>query len=36
MNGMTLGPLLGRIMAAWMRTGQAPPGTGFFTPERFG
>ena len=35
-NGMTLGPLLGRIMAAWMRTGQAPPGTGFFTPERFG
>ena len=35
-NAMTPGPLLGRIMAAWMRTGQAPPGTGFFTPERFG
>ena len=35
-NGMTLGPLLGRIMAEWMRTGRAPAGTGFFTLGRFG
>ena len=34
-NGMTLGPLLGQLMAEWMRTGRAPPGTGFFTLDRF-
>ena len=35
-NGMTLGPLLGRITAEWMRTGRPPPGIGYFTLERFG
>ena len=35
-NGMTLGPLLGRITAEWMRTGRPPPGVGYFTLERFG
>ena len=35
-NGMTLGPLLGRITAQWMRTGRPPPGIGYFTLERFG
>ena len=34
-NGMTLGPLLGQLMAEWIRTGRAPPGTGFFTLDRF-
>ena len=35
-NGVTLGPLLGRITAEWMRTGRPPPGIGYFTLERFG
>ena len=35
-NGMTLGPLLGQIMAEWIRTGRAPAGTGYFTLDRFG
>ena len=35
-NGITLGPLLGQLMAEWMRTGRAPPGTGYFTLDRFG
>ena len=35
-NGMTLGPLLGQLMAEWIRTGRPPPGTGFFTLDRFG
>ena len=35
-NGMTLGPLLGRITAEWMRTGRPPPGIDYFTLERFG
>ena len=35
-NGMTLGPLLGRITAEWMRTGRPPPGVGYFTLKRFG
>ena len=35
-NGMTLGPLLGRITAQWMRTGRPPPGIGYFTLKRFG
>ena len=34
-NGMTLGPLLGRITAEWIRTGRPPPGIGYFTLERF-
>ena len=34
-NGMTLRPLLGQLMAEWMRTGRAPPGAGFFTLDRF-
>ena len=35
-NGMTLGPLLGRITAEWMRTGRPPPGVDYFTLKRFG
>ena len=35
-NGITLGPLLGQLMAEWMRTGRAPPGAGYFTVDRFG
>ena len=35
-NGITLGPLLGQLMAEWMRTGRTPPGAGYFTLDRFG
>jgi len=34
-NGITLGPLLGQLMAQWMRTGRTPPGAGYFTLDRF-
>ncbi len=35
-NGMTLGPVLGRLTGEAMRTGRQPAGIGAFTLSRFG
>ena len=35
-NGITLGPVLGRLTAEWIRTGRTPPGLDYFTLSRFG
>ena len=33
-NGVLMGPLTGRVVAAWMATGEAPRDMSYFAPER--